>query len=135
MRSIGVLAGSAHHTAARPISASNWLGKLATLRGITPGCRDYADHDIPGQCTGVPKFTHIIIVTNGEVFRIGIETLKHMAHIGVGMEPVAVAARTDDEVWVVSVSSMRKGHPLADSAHGTHLRPRGPGSMIDGSRH
>ena len=62
-----------------------------------------------------------------EVFRIGIGTLKHMAHIRVGMEPVAVAARTDDEVWVVSVSSMRKGHPLADSAHGDVLAPPRPG--------
>src|SRR5215471_1470602 len=37
-----------------------------------------------------------------EVFRIGIGRLEHTAQIPVGMEPVAVAARSDDEVWVVN---------------------------------
>src|SRR5262249_23103088 len=37
-----------------------------------------------------------------EVFTIGIGTLEHAAQIPVGMEPVAVAARSDDEVWVVN---------------------------------
>jgi DNA-binding beta-propeller fold protein YncE len=46
----------------------------------------------------------VVNTPNGtlEVFRIGIGTLKHVAHIPVGMEPVAVAARTNDEVWVVN---------------------------------
>src|SRR5947199_3735776 len=37
-----------------------------------------------------------------EIFRIGAHGLVHTASIPVGLEPVAVAARTDHEVWVVN---------------------------------
>ncbi|MFT3858525.1 MAG: hypothetical protein QM742_13835 [Aquabacterium sp.] len=37
-----------------------------------------------------------------EVFRITAGGLEPMARVPVGMEPVAVAARTDNEVWVVN---------------------------------
>ncbi|MBO0882795.1 MAG: hypothetical protein J2P17_21165, partial [Mycobacterium sp.] len=37
-----------------------------------------------------------------EVFSIGVGGLTQTAHIPVGMEPVAVAARTNNEVWVVN---------------------------------
>src|SRR5262249_34573217 len=37
-----------------------------------------------------------------EVFRITGNGLEHRASVPVGLEPVAVAARTDDEVWVVN---------------------------------
>jgi DNA-binding beta-propeller fold protein YncE len=37
-----------------------------------------------------------------EVFRVGSHGLEHRASIPVGLEPVAVAARSDDEVWVVN---------------------------------
>src|SRR5215218_3096289 len=37
-----------------------------------------------------------------EVFRIKDHGLEHRASIPVGLEPVAVAARNDDEVWVVN---------------------------------
>jgi DNA-binding beta-propeller fold protein YncE len=37
-----------------------------------------------------------------EVFRIREQGLVHIASIPVGLEPVAVAARTDREVWVVN---------------------------------
>ncbi|KYF51147.1 hypothetical protein BE08_35895, partial [Sorangium cellulosum] len=37
-----------------------------------------------------------------EVFRIGSGGLEHRTSISVGMEPVAVAARTNNEVWVVN---------------------------------
>jgi DNA-binding beta-propeller fold protein YncE len=37
-----------------------------------------------------------------EVFRIEGHGLEHRASIPVGLEPVAVAARNDDEVWVVN---------------------------------
>ena len=37
-----------------------------------------------------------------EVFRIQNKGLEHRASIPVGLEPVAVAARNDDEVWVVN---------------------------------
>src|SRR6185295_1765428 len=37
-----------------------------------------------------------------EVFRIKNQGLKHQASISVGLEPVAVAARSDREIWVVN---------------------------------
>lgn len=37
-----------------------------------------------------------------EVFRVSPHGLEHAASIPVGLEPVAVAARTDREVWVVN---------------------------------
>ena len=37
-----------------------------------------------------------------EVFDISTEGLVHAGSVPVGLEPVAVAARTDDEVWVVN---------------------------------
>jgi len=37
-----------------------------------------------------------------EVFAVSGGTLVHVDSVPVGMEPVAVAARTDDEVWVVN---------------------------------
>jgi DNA-binding beta-propeller fold protein YncE len=37
-----------------------------------------------------------------EVFKIAVGKLEHIAQIPVGMEPVAIAARTDTEVWVVN---------------------------------
>ena len=37
-----------------------------------------------------------------EIFDVGTGGLTFSASVPVGMEPVAVAARTDDEVWVVN---------------------------------
>ena len=37
-----------------------------------------------------------------EIFDVGVGGLTFAASVSVGMEPVAVAARTDDEVWVVN---------------------------------
>jgi DNA-binding beta-propeller fold protein YncE len=37
-----------------------------------------------------------------EVFRVENQGLRHRASIPVGLEPVAVAVRNDDEVWVVN---------------------------------
>ncbi|MBQ02998.1 MAG: hypothetical protein CL477_20240, partial [Acidobacteria bacterium] len=37
-----------------------------------------------------------------EVFDVSAGTLTHAHSIPVGMEPVAVAARTNDEIWVVN---------------------------------
>src|SRR5436853_1315689 len=37
-----------------------------------------------------------------EVFRVDNHGLRHQASIPVGLEPVAVAARSDNEVWVVN---------------------------------
>ena len=52
-----------------------------------------------------------------EIFRVRKHGLKHVGSVPVGLEPVAVAARSDTEVWVVnhlsdsvSVVDLRKGH-------------------------
>ncbi|MCL7421583.1 MAG: beta-propeller fold lactonase family protein [Methylobacter sp.] len=52
-----------------------------------------------------------------EVFRVRKSGLKHIGSVPVGLEPVAVAARSDTEVWVVnhlsdsvSVIDLRNGH-------------------------
>ena len=37
-----------------------------------------------------------------EIFDVGVGGLTYVASVPVGMEPVAVAARTNDEVWVVN---------------------------------
>jgi len=37
-----------------------------------------------------------------EIFAVESAGLRHLASVPVGLEPVAVAARTDDEVWVVN---------------------------------
>jgi hypothetical protein len=37
-----------------------------------------------------------------EIFDVDASGLHHSGSVAVGMEPVAVAARTDDEVWVVN---------------------------------
>jgi DNA-binding beta-propeller fold protein YncE len=52
-----------------------------------------------------------------EVFRIGEHGLVHTASIPVGVEPVAVAARTNHEVWVVN--------HLSDSVSVVELDDRG----------
>jgi DNA-binding beta-propeller fold protein YncE len=51
-----------------------------------------------------------------EIYDIKTHGLKHVASVSVGLEPVAVAARSDDEVWVVnhlsdSVSIVDVRHP------------------------
>src|SRR3954468_18834805 len=37
-----------------------------------------------------------------EIFRVKKSELIHQASVPVGLEPVAVAARSNDEVWVVN---------------------------------
>ncbi len=37
-----------------------------------------------------------------EIFQVGVEGLTPVGSVPVGLEPVAVAARTNDEVWVVN---------------------------------
>src|SRR5207302_5773803 len=37
-----------------------------------------------------------------EIFAVGSGSLTHLDSVPVGLEPVAVAARTDTEVWVVN---------------------------------
>jgi len=40
-----------------------------------------------------------------EIFNVGVGGISHAASIPVGMEPVALAARSDNEVWVVNFLS------------------------------
>ena len=37
-----------------------------------------------------------------EIFEVSVHGLRHRASVSVGIDPVAVAARSDDEVWVVN---------------------------------
>ena len=37
-----------------------------------------------------------------EIFAVGANGLTHTGSVAVGMEPIAVAAKTDAEVWVVN---------------------------------
>ena len=53
-----------------------------------------------------------------EIFRIGEEGLRHVGSVPVGLEPVAVAARSAREVWVVnhlsdSISIVDVGNPAS----------------------
>jgi len=57
-----------------------------------------------------------------EVFRIEGHGLEHRASIPVGLEPVAVAARGDDEVWVVN--------HLSDSVSVVALTAGGHGGRV-----
>src|SRR5262249_44873364 len=53
-----------------------------------------------------------------EVFRVNDHALDHRASIPVGLEPVAVAVRSDDEVWVVNhLSDSVSVVKLADEGH------------------
>lgn len=56
-----------------------------------------------------------------EVFRIVGNGLQHRASISVGLEPVAVAARSDNEVWVINHLSDSVSVVVGAS---TSLRPR-----------
>ena len=53
-----------------------------------------------------PDGTRLFVVNTPdntlEIFNIGPGGLSHGASVAVGMEPVAVAARTNDEIWVVN---------------------------------
>jgi len=57
-----------------------------------------------------------------EIFRIGGHGLVHTGSVPVGVEPVAVAARTDREVWVVNHLSDSVSIVTLDDAddHGGH---------------
>ncbi|PTL83007.1 hypothetical protein DAT35_13370 [Vitiosangium sp. GDMCC 1.1324] len=52
-----------------------------------------------------------------EVFHVGTPGLRHRASVPVGLEPVAVAVRGNDEVWVVN--------HLSDSVSIVRLNPNG----------
>jgi DNA-binding beta-propeller fold protein YncE len=57
-----------------------------------------------------------------EVFRVGNHGLEHLASIPVGLEPVAVAARNDDEIWVVNhLSDSVSVVELTQGGHSGHV--------------
>ncbi|KYG07919.1 hypothetical protein BE21_26565 [Sorangium cellulosum] len=58
-----------------------------------------------------------------EVFRVRDGALVHRSSIPVGLEPVAVAARSDTEVWVVN--------HLSDSVSVVQLSPGGYGGRVE----
>lgn len=63
---------------------------------------------------------HHLFVTNTpdnrlEIFRVHPHALTHVASVPVGLEPVAVAARNDHEIWVVN--------HLSDSVSVIHFAP------------
>jgi DNA-binding beta-propeller fold protein YncE len=57
-----------------------------------------------------------------EVYHVQGNTLIHRASVPVGLEPVAVAARSDSEVWVVN--------HLSDSVSVVHLGPLGQAGRV-----
>src|SRR5262245_16749841 len=96
----------------QPGSGTSWISIALCVVGL-----------IVGRPSGAAPFTlfesgqvrplamtpdgKLLLVTNTpdnrlEVFRILKSGLQHRASIPVGLEPVAVAARSDDEVWVVN---------------------------------
>ena len=52
-----------------------------------------------------------------EIFAVRPRGLRHRASVSVGLEPVAVAARTDDEVWVVN--HLSDSVSIVDIDHGS----------------
>jgi len=57
-----------------------------------------------------------------EVFKIENHGLEHRASIPVGLEPVALAARSDDEIWVVNhLSDSISVVELTQGGHGGHV--------------
>ncbi|MCP4908455.1 MAG: PEP-CTERM sorting domain-containing protein [bacterium] len=72
-----------------------------------------------------PDGNHLFVVNTPdntlEIFDVGAGGLSFSAAVPVGMEPVAVAARTNDEVWVVnhlsdsiSIIDLSGSHPIVE---------------------
>lgn len=57
-----------------------------------------------------------------EIFRVGNNGLSHRGSVPVGLEPVAVAARTNEEVWVVN--------HLSDSVSVVRVNDEGQGGTV-----
>ncbi|TKD03171.1 beta-propeller fold lactonase family protein [Polyangium fumosum] len=58
-----------------------------------------------------------------EIFRVKKNGLSHVGSVPVGLEPVAVAARNDDEVWVVNhLSDSISVVDVSDPEHGRVVR-------------
>jgi DNA-binding beta-propeller fold protein YncE len=57
-----------------------------------------------------------------EIFRVQERGLTHLASVPVGLEPIAVAARTDTEIWVVN--------HLSDSVSIVNVHPSGKSGRV-----
>src|SRR5215813_4318902 len=58
-----------------------------------------------------------------EIFTVGVGTLSHVASVPVGLEPVAVAVRTNGEVWVVNhLSDSVSVVQYSEDNDGLHVR-------------
>jgi DNA-binding beta-propeller fold protein YncE len=54
-----------------------------------------------------------------EIFRVAGPGLQHVSSVSVGLEPVAVAAASDTEIWVVN--HLSDSISIVDLSHGPHL--------------
>jgi DNA-binding beta-propeller fold protein YncE len=111
--------------AAQPTRAG---ARLADLKRAGPGAGSFTLFE-SGQVrplalspTGKLLFAANTPDNRLEVFRILSQGLEHRASITVGLEPVAVAARSDTEVWVVN--------HLSDSVSVVELAEDGSGGRV-----
>jgi len=102
--------GASHHAPAAPTTSSYTLFESGQVRplAISPDKRHLFAINTPDNRL--------------EVFEIRKSGLIHQASIPVGLEPVAVAARTNNEVWVVN--------HLSDSVSVIDLGPDGRAGRV-----
>ncbi len=81
---------------------------LTLLTAVRAGADDFVNFET-GQVRPLalsPDGTRLFAVNTPddrlEIFAVGAAGLTHTGSVAVGLEPVAVAARTDGEVWVVN---------------------------------
>jgi DNA-binding beta-propeller fold protein YncE len=105
------------------------LSALSALSAVTPSSSSSLTLFESGQVRPLalsPDHQHLFAVNTPdnrlEVFRIETNRLIHTASIPVGLEPVAVAARTSREVWVVNhLSDSVSVIELDDDATSGHI--------------
>src|SRR5687768_3877513 len=89
---------------------STLFAAMITTFGVTAPLSATADYQLfeSGQVRplAISPSGHYLFALNTpdnrlEVYRIEKHRLRHVTSVMVGLEPVAVAARSDHEVWVV----------------------------------
>jgi YVTN family beta-propeller protein len=113
----------ARHGASRLVPASTllaclWVGTAA--QGAPPFTAFESGQVRPLALSPDKKLLFAVNTPDNriEVFRVNGHGLTHRASIPVGLEPVAVAARNDHEVWVVNhLSDSISVVELSDGAH------------------
>src|SRR5499425_2594899 len=88
-----------------------WLTVAVLLAVVTPAAASFVTFE-SGQVRPLalsPDGTHLFAVNTPdnhlEIFDVSGAGLSHSATVPVGLEPVAVAARSNTEVWVVNLLS------------------------------